>query len=209
MDEVNTVSIVSTSAYDFASFIDSSGDLQQEEAMFVYPSFQFERPIYLFIWETLVIIATIVNGLVIAVFSRKKMWSPTNVILTSIAVTDTLTGLVTLPSYIMVYQKYISSESGQQPYDGLEESFVYEWIFLSNGTNRVILTLDGTNEINPFWPGMDEINPFSNGTKEKKPFSNVTNGIFDLWNATKENYDDWNGTNENNSTLDGWNYPLN
>ena len=122
MNEANSVPVVSTAGTDFDILKNDASVLQHEQDSFIYQGFQFERPIYLVIWEVLVIIAAIVNGIVIAVFSRKKMRSPTNIILTSIAVSDTLTGLVTLPTYIMVYLKYTSSESNQQPEYGLGKS---------------------------------------------------------------------------------------
>jgi len=84
------------------------GDYTYEE--YFYPGFKFERPIYLVIWEVLVIITALVNALVIVVLLRKHMRNPANVILTSIAISDTLTGLVTLPTYIMVYQRYKSAD---------------------------------------------------------------------------------------------------
>ncbi|KAH3818512.1 hypothetical protein DPMN_120233 [Dreissena polymorpha] len=73
---------------------------------YMYEAFAFERPIYLFIWEILVIITALVNVLVIIVLLRKKVRNPTNMILAAIAIADTLTGLVTLPTYIIVYQNF-------------------------------------------------------------------------------------------------------
>ena len=73
---------------------------------FIYRSYPFERPVYLYIWEILVILLFLVNIVVISVLLRRKMRNATNMILSAIAVSDTLTGLVTLPTYIMVYSSY-------------------------------------------------------------------------------------------------------
>jgi hypothetical protein len=71
---------------------------------YMYPGYKFERPVYLYVWETLVILCFIQNIIVLSVFMRRKMRNPTNNVLSAIAVSDSLTGLVTLPTYIMVYQ---------------------------------------------------------------------------------------------------------
>ncbi|XP_053379810.1 uncharacterized protein LOC128548573 [Mercenaria mercenaria] len=73
---------------------------------YIYPGYPFERPMYLYIWETLVILTFLVNIVVVSILLRKKMRSATNLILAAIAISDTLTGLITLPTYIMVYQNY-------------------------------------------------------------------------------------------------------
>ncbi|XP_052760191.1 uncharacterized protein LOC128203001 [Mya arenaria] len=90
---------------------------------YFYPGFSFEKPIYQIIWEVMVIVTALVNVLVIVVLLRKNMRSRTNMILTAIAFADTLTGVVTLPTYIMAYQKFVpaqqfnSSEYGGLYYD--------------------------------------------------------------------------------------------
>jgi hypothetical protein len=73
---------------------------------YMYPGYKFERPVYLYVWETLVILCCVQNILVLSVFMHRKMRNPTNNVLSAIAVSDCLTGLVTLPAYIMVYQKF-------------------------------------------------------------------------------------------------------
>ncbi|XP_045162583.2 uncharacterized protein LOC123527286 [Mercenaria mercenaria] len=73
---------------------------------YMYPGYQFERPVYLYIWEILVIVTFIQNILILSVLMHKKMRNPTNTILSGIAIFDSLTGLVTLPTYIMVFQRY-------------------------------------------------------------------------------------------------------
>ncbi|KAH3818508.1 hypothetical protein DPMN_120229 [Dreissena polymorpha] len=85
---------------------DSNNIPHYEYEDYMYEAFAFEKPIYLFIWEILVIITALVNVLVIIVLLRKKVRNPTNMILAAIAIADTLTGLVTLPTYIMVYQNF-------------------------------------------------------------------------------------------------------
>ncbi|XP_045161445.2 uncharacterized protein LOC123526378 [Mercenaria mercenaria] len=84
------------SEYDF-----SYGDI------YMYPGYTFEKPFYLYVWEFLVIFTFLVNIVVISVLLRRKMRNTTNIILAAIAISDSLTGLVTLPSYIMVYLKYV------------------------------------------------------------------------------------------------------
>lgn len=73
---------------------------------YMYPGYSFERPVYLYIWEILVIFVFLVNIVVISILLRRKMRNATNLILAAIAISDSLTGLVTLPTYIMVYQSY-------------------------------------------------------------------------------------------------------
>ncbi|XP_045162595.2 uncharacterized protein LOC123527290 [Mercenaria mercenaria] len=73
---------------------------------YMYPGYSFERPVYLYLWEILVIVMVFQNLLILFVFLHRTMRSPTNVILSAIAISDTLTGLVTLPTYIMVFQRY-------------------------------------------------------------------------------------------------------
>ena len=73
---------------------------------FIYEGFDFERPIYAYIWEILVIITTLFNIAVVIVFIRKRMRSIVHSVLVVIAISDTLTGLVTLPTYIHVYSHY-------------------------------------------------------------------------------------------------------
>ena len=72
---------------------------------FYYDFFDFERPVYLYLWEILVIITTLANILVMLVLKRRSMLNATNVILMAIAVSDSLTGLVTLPTYIYAYNQ--------------------------------------------------------------------------------------------------------
>ncbi|XP_060579076.1 sex peptide receptor-like [Ruditapes philippinarum] len=73
---------------------------------YMYPGYTFERPVYLYVWETLVVLCCVQNILVLSVFMHRKMRNPTNNVLSAIAVSDCLTGLVTLPAYIMVYQEF-------------------------------------------------------------------------------------------------------
>ena len=74
--------------------------------MFIYEGFDFERPIYVYIWEILVVLTTIFNIIVIVVFMRRRMRNATHLVLVAIAISDSLTGLVTLPTYIFVYSHY-------------------------------------------------------------------------------------------------------
>ena len=76
------------------------------EDFFYYDFYEFERPVYLFLWEILVIITTLANVLVMMVLRRRSMRNATNAILMAIAASDSLTGLVTLPTYIYAYNHY-------------------------------------------------------------------------------------------------------
>lgn len=81
----------------------TSPDYQTSYEDYLYMSYPFERPVYLYIWEILVICTCLVNIVVISILLRKNMRSATNIILAAIAMSDSLTGLTTLPTYIMVY----------------------------------------------------------------------------------------------------------
>ncbi|XP_045162578.2 uncharacterized protein LOC123527284 [Mercenaria mercenaria] len=83
---------------------------------YMYPGYTFEVPFYLYIWEFLVIFTFLVNLVVISVLLRRKMRNTTNIVLAAIAISDSLTGLVTLPSYIMVFMKYVPA-NGDYEYD--------------------------------------------------------------------------------------------
>ncbi|XP_052819649.1 uncharacterized protein LOC128245506 [Mya arenaria] len=88
--------------------------------VYYYPGYSFERPIYQVIWEVMVITTTLINILVIVVLLRKNMRNPTNMILTAISFSDTLTGVVTLPTYIMVYQQFEPAQMNDQRGNGDE-----------------------------------------------------------------------------------------
>ena len=77
-----------------------------EYSEFIYEGFDFERPIYAYLWEILVICTTVFNVAVILVFMCKNMRSIVHTVLVAIAISDSLTGLVTLPTYIYVYSQY-------------------------------------------------------------------------------------------------------
>ena len=100
-------------AYDSSSY--DYGNYEYKE--FVFEAFGFERPIYLYVWVALVILTVLVNILVIWVLLQKKMRSVTNILLVAIAISDSMTGLVTLPTYIMVYRK-VEIGSTHEPVNG-------------------------------------------------------------------------------------------
>ena len=100
----------------------SNFDSEYEE--FIYPGYSFERTVYTYIWGILVTITFLANILVISVLLRKKMRNPTNMILAAIAVSDSLTGLVTLPTYWMVYSKSLMSDMNYDFYDYSETTSV-------------------------------------------------------------------------------------
>ncbi|XP_060562166.1 neuropeptide Y receptor type 1-like [Ruditapes philippinarum] len=71
-----------------------------------YMGFDFERPVFLYIWVVLIIVTTLANILVMVVLRRRNMRNATNTILIALAISDSLTGLVTLPVTIHAYQHY-------------------------------------------------------------------------------------------------------
>lgn len=75
----------------------------------LYTGFHFEQPLYLYSWTVLVIITFLANIIIITILVQKKMRNPTNTALVAIAITDSLTGLVTLPTYIMAYSNFESA----------------------------------------------------------------------------------------------------
>ncbi|XP_053379811.1 uncharacterized protein LOC128548574 [Mercenaria mercenaria] len=128
---------------------------------YMYPGYSFERPVYLYIWEILVIFVFLVNVIVISVLLRRKMRNATNMILAAIAISDSLTGLVTLPSYIMVYQRYdplpdysdyvhenanLSADLNQTDYESFAYSYDYQGGFGSNASDAYQYDYVGTQE---------------------------------------------------------------
>ncbi|KAH3827435.1 hypothetical protein DPMN_129372 [Dreissena polymorpha] len=65
----------------------------------------FEIVIYGYILPVLVIISSLCNCLVIGGFLRKHIRTSANIILVLIAISDSLTGLVTLPATFYVYSR--------------------------------------------------------------------------------------------------------
>ncbi|KAL3861147.1 hypothetical protein ACJMK2_007216 [Sinanodonta woodiana] len=70
---------------------------------FVFQVYDFEEKIYAYVWTLIVILTAFGNVLIVAVFVRKSMRTTTNLILLFIAISDSLTGFVTLPTYIHVF----------------------------------------------------------------------------------------------------------
>ena len=97
---------------------------EYEYTEFVYEAFGFERLIYLYVWVPMVIVTVLVNILVIWVLLQKKMRTKTNILLVAIAISDSMTGLVTLPTYIMVYRK-VETGSSQEQVNGTDYDHVY------------------------------------------------------------------------------------
>ncbi|KAK3589535.1 hypothetical protein CHS0354_041660 [Potamilus streckersoni] len=65
--------------------------------------YEFEAPIYGYLWPALVFMVSGSNVLVVLGFLRKKMQNPTYLLLISVAISDSLAGLVTLPGMFHVY----------------------------------------------------------------------------------------------------------
>ncbi|KAH3818501.1 sex peptide receptor-related protein 2-like [Dreissena polymorpha] len=75
---------------------------------YAFNVYHFERLVYLYVWPILVIVTSLANILVVTVLLRKKMRTATNIILVAIAISDSLTGLVTLPVIFPAYGSYAS-----------------------------------------------------------------------------------------------------
>lgn len=91
--------------YDYGIDYYYYGSYDYDYSSHLYEIFEFEIPIYGYIWPLLVIFTTCCNILVIASFLRKRMRNATNLILVFIAVSDSLTGLVTLPATFHIFSK--------------------------------------------------------------------------------------------------------
>ena len=79
---------------------------------FFYSTYPFEKVVYLYVWAICIFLTTFANILVILVLTRRRMRNATNVILVAIAISDSLTGLVTLPPYIYFFSHYKTTEDG-------------------------------------------------------------------------------------------------
>ncbi|KAL3883349.1 hypothetical protein ACJMK2_029623 [Sinanodonta woodiana] len=86
-------------------------------SVFIFTLHDYEENIYIYFWTFLVILTAVANVLIVAVFVQKSMRTPTNIILLFIAISDSLTGLVTLPTYIHVFTR------GKQRAVSLNESW--------------------------------------------------------------------------------------
>ncbi|KAL3861527.1 hypothetical protein ACJMK2_007556 [Sinanodonta woodiana] len=104
-----------------------------------YQLHDFEENIYVYFWIFLVILTFFGNVLIVAVFVRKSMRTATNLILLFIAISDSLTGLATLPTYIHVFTK------GQQGWVGLTEgwceAFMISKFYISKAFHTVSVWL--------------------------------------------------------------------
>ncbi|KAK3581317.1 hypothetical protein CHS0354_016162 [Potamilus streckersoni] len=102
---------------------------------FLYSLHDFDENIYIYVWTFLVILTAFANMLIVAVFVRKSMRTSTNQILLFIAISDSLTGLVTLPTYIHVFT------SGKAGYvslsEGWCESYMISRYYLSKAFHTV------------------------------------------------------------------------
>ncbi|XP_045161739.2 neuropeptide Y receptor type 1-like [Mercenaria mercenaria] len=76
------------------------------QSIYYYEGFDFERPVFLYIWVVLIIVTTLANIIVMVVLRRRNMRNATNTILIAVAISDSMTGLVTLPVTIYAYQQY-------------------------------------------------------------------------------------------------------
>ncbi|KAL3861528.1 hypothetical protein ACJMK2_007557 [Sinanodonta woodiana] len=97
----------------------SSDDSMQDSyhySEFLYRLHDFEEKIYVFVWAFFVIFTAFGNVIIVTIFVRKNMRTTTNLILLCVAISDSLTGFVTLPTYLHVftsgYQGWVSLTEG-------------------------------------------------------------------------------------------------
>ena len=121
---------------------------------FYYKSFGFERVVYLYIWEIMVVLTTIANILVLLVLTRKSQRNATNIILTAVAVSDSLTGLSTLPTYIYAFNHYERDDLKLS--EGWCEAFMISKLFISKSFHTMsiwfTLCLVSQRFISVKWP---------------------------------------------------------
>lgn len=115
-------------------------DYYEDEA--IYEGFHFETPLYLYVWPLLVFITVLANIIIIMILLQKKMRNTTNIALAAIAITDSLTGLVTLPTYIMVYSKFKPAETYDYPLHEMEMEFNGSYNFVYNDSTNPGLSDD-------------------------------------------------------------------
>lgn len=96
-------------AYGYCNY-SYGNDIMYNNNIYFYKGFDFERPVYLYIWVALIILTTLANILVMIVLQRKNMRNATNIILIAVAISDSLTGLVTLPVTVHAYQQYVAGD---------------------------------------------------------------------------------------------------
>ncbi|KAL3861552.1 hypothetical protein ACJMK2_007580 [Sinanodonta woodiana] len=106
---------------------------------FFYRLHHFEGKIYVYVWTFLVFLTAFGNVLIVAVFVRQSMRTTTNLILLFIAISDSLTGFVTLPTYIHVFT------SGNREWvslnDGWCEAFMISKFYISKAFHTVSIWL--------------------------------------------------------------------
>ena len=132
-----------------------SPEYQAEYHMYIYyKSFGFERVVYLYIWEIMVVLTTIANILVMLVLTRKSQRNATNVILTAVAISDSLTGLSTLPTYIYAFNHY--ERDDLKLTEEWCEAFMISKLFISKSFHTMsiwfTLCLVSQRSISVMWP---------------------------------------------------------
>jgi hypothetical protein len=154
---------VSLDAHTFAPLV--SNENFDYGDVFMYPGYSFERPVYLYVWEILVLLTLLQNILIVLVLMQKKMRNPTNIVLSAIAISDSLTGLVTLPTYIMVFQRY-------DPLD-YDEEYINQPLDYENGSSfNIGNSYNESSTTTPF-DGTYLVNNLT-GTLSPVTFSNST-----------------------------------
>ena len=121
---------------------------------FYYQSFGFERVVYLYIWEIMVVLTTLANILVLLVLTRKSQRNATNVFLTAVAVSDSFTGISTLPTYIYAFNHY--ERDDLKLTEGWCEAFMISKLFVSKSFHTMsiwfTLCLVSQRFISVTWP---------------------------------------------------------
>ncbi|KAL3861534.1 hypothetical protein ACJMK2_007563 [Sinanodonta woodiana] len=114
---------------------DSLYDSYHYSELLYYQLHHFEGNIYVYVWTFLVILTTFGNVIIVAVFVRKSMRTTTNLILLFIAISDSLTGFVTLPTYMHVFT------SGYQGWVGLTEGWCEAFMISKFYVSKVFHTV--------------------------------------------------------------------
>lgn len=100
-----------------------------------YETYPFEQVLYMYIWTFLVTVTSLTNVVILCVLLRKRMRNPINCIFVALALSDSLTGLVTLPSYITVFQVYQRTDENSQDFCAITKDqckfFMLSKFFLS------------------------------------------------------------------------------
>ena len=112
---------------------------------FVCKKFTFEEIIYLYVWVILLAITVIGNVLTVYVYMQKSLRSLTSLLFVAIAISDSLTGLVTIPSYFLVYT---SVEPPPYEYNANNQTLIYDYMYDVGDGNLTSSLWEANYELN-------------------------------------------------------------